>query len=235
MPRLTSVERERAVGMLQSGLRAADVDRCVMCHTRQYCAGCIVPRRLGLQGTVHTVTSVAQERNIRLMHLRDWRRPATKMLLKHQGVIMPEYLLKSCVIVSGDLARVLNTRIEALSWQSSGVLQGSIGVPGNANRFSLLMSPGFVSLRVSGSEYGTCRFEWHPQRQTLRGRGFRTWCPALRPRSWADFFSRTTPTLTLPASHRNSWEPMQSTNCPGQCTYPTCHPSSTRGTWLIVA
>ena len=85
-----------------------------------------------------------------------------KLLLRHQGVITPEYLLKSCVIVSGVLARLLNAHIEALSWQSSGVLQGSIGwqqalvgVHGIADRFSSLMSPGFDYLTVmGGSEYG---------------------------------------------------------------------------------
>ena len=154
MPRLTSVERERAVGMLQSGLRAADVDRCVMCRTRQYCADASSPgdwdyKGLSTQWPRWHRNEISASRTCEI-----GRGQPIKLLLRHQGVIMPEYLLKSCVIVSGDLARVLNARIEALSWQSPGVLQGSIGVPGNANRFSSLMSPGLVSLRVRGSEYG---------------------------------------------------------------------------------
>ena len=82
MPRLTSVERERAVGMLQSGLRPTDIARRLnVSHTT------ITRLRQRLQETGTTrdrprsgrpsVTLPIQDRHIRLVHLRNRQRPAT--------------------------------------------------------------------------------------------------------------------------------------------------------------
>ena len=145
------VNRERTVGIQQSGLRVPDVARRVnVSYTRIL----RLRHRLRKTGTTRDrprsgrppVTLLAQNHNIRILHLRDRRRPVTTAAAETQGVITPEYLLRWCVIVSGDLACVLNTCIEALSWPGPSVPQDStgwqhalVGVPGIGDKFSSMM------------------------------------------------------------------------------------------------
>lgn len=90
MPRLTSVERERAMGMLQCGRRPAEVARHFnVSHTtilrlRQRCQETGVTRDRPRSGRPR-VTTPAQDRHIRLVHLRNRRRLATRTAAETPG------------------------------------------------------------------------------------------------------------------------------------------------------
>ncbi|XP_067310828.1 uncharacterized protein [Pseudorasbora parva] len=82
MPRVPAHLRERALGMLQGGMRTADVARAINCHVRT-----VRRLRQRYRETGRTadhprsgrprVTTPAQDRYIRILHLRDRYRMAT--------------------------------------------------------------------------------------------------------------------------------------------------------------
>ena len=82
MPRVPAHLRERALGMLQGGMRTADVARAINCHVRT-----VRRLRQRYRETGRTadhprsgrprVTTPAQDRYIRISHLRDRYRMAT--------------------------------------------------------------------------------------------------------------------------------------------------------------
>jgi transposase len=82
MPRVTAHLRERALGMLQGGMRTADVARAINCNVRT--VRCLKQRNRETGWTAHhphsdrpRVTTPAQDRYIRTSHLRDRYRIAT--------------------------------------------------------------------------------------------------------------------------------------------------------------
>ncbi|XP_073689709.1 uncharacterized protein [Garra rufa] len=82
MPRVPAHQRERALGMLQGGMRTADVARAINCHVRT-----VRRPRQRYRETGRTadhprsgrpcVTTPAQDRYIQISHLRDGYRMAT--------------------------------------------------------------------------------------------------------------------------------------------------------------
>lgn len=83
MPRLTSEERQRALGMLQAGLSYRDVSRRMRCH---HCTISRLRQRATATGSAsdrprpgrQRATDAAQDRHIRLQHLRDRFRTAVQ-------------------------------------------------------------------------------------------------------------------------------------------------------------
>lgn len=83
MPRLTEVERNQAIGMLNAGMAEREVGRRFGCHR---CTITRLSRRYRQTGVTRDrprsgqprVTTVAQDRRMRTMHLRDRFMPATE-------------------------------------------------------------------------------------------------------------------------------------------------------------
>ena len=94
MPRLTIVQRERAVGMLQAGTRAGRVAQRFGVHPAT-----ISRLRSRLEATGSTddrprpgqprVTTAATDRRIRLLHLRDRFRSASRTAAETPGIRNP--------------------------------------------------------------------------------------------------------------------------------------------------
>ena len=103
-----------------------------MGYTQQLCCWDIAYKRLGPPGTIHIVGYLQEPQRQRIGIFPSNTYGVTgdhpqELLQKHQGVIMPEYPHRPCLIISGDLHCVPDDRIEAPSWIDSGVLQGSTG------------------------------------------------------------------------------------------------------------
>ena len=103
MPRLTSVQRERAIGMLQAGSSALTVARHFGVHpatisrlrSRHEATGSTADRPRSGQPRV---TTAGDDRRIRLLHLRDRFRPATQTAREIPGrKIIQGLAIKLCV------------------------------------------------------------------------------------------------------------------------------------------
>ncbi len=90
MPRLTEAERQRAMGLLQAGLSCMEVGRRMHCHRttisrlrqREAVTGSVADRqRPGRE----RVTTAAQDRHIRLQHIRDRFRSAVATARETRG------------------------------------------------------------------------------------------------------------------------------------------------------
>ncbi len=94
MPRLSQVERDQAIGMLTAGMTQAEVARRLGCHC---CTIARLRQRYRQTGVTRDrprsgqprVTTVAQDRRIRTMHLRNRLRPATMTATDIPGRNLP--------------------------------------------------------------------------------------------------------------------------------------------------
>lgn len=94
MPRLTTQERERAIGMLSAGISRSEVARRLGCHGSTVSRLCDRERETGTVADrprpgQPRVTSNAQDRHIRLQHARDRFRAATQTAHETRGLWRP--------------------------------------------------------------------------------------------------------------------------------------------------
>ena len=137
MHRLTIVDRERRMGMLQTTLTVADDARRSICHTRQFCGWYIVYKRLGPPGTIHVACDLQEPHchRIGIFVSNSYgigEDHPQELLQKHQDVLTPEYPHRPCAVVSGDLQCVPETVSRpVLIWQWSAErlcwVMGSLG------------------------------------------------------------------------------------------------------------
>ena len=169
MPRLSSVDRERAIGMPQSGLRPAEVARHFYVHKST-----ILRLRQWVQDKGATgdrshsgrppITTPPPIRTAIFVWRTSVSVPGRPLWLpeKCRGPIMHQYRPKLCEIASRDLVCVPDAPIVGRFWPTSVVLQGSsgwgkdlAGEHGSGDGFSSLMSPDFACHTMTdGSEYG---------------------------------------------------------------------------------